>query len=37
MTKSAEPNLDGNILVLRILMRFQRRSGRKRIVAPHGW
>jgi hypothetical protein len=28
--------LDGNTLVVRIPMRFQRRGGRKRIVAPDG-
>jgi hypothetical protein len=28
--------LDGTTLVVRIPMRFQRRGGRKRIVAPDG-
>ena len=36
MTQSAETRLDGTTLVLRIPMRFQRRGGRKRIVAPDG-
>jgi hypothetical protein len=36
MTKSAETRLDGHTLVVRILMRFQRCSGRMRIVAPDG-
>jgi len=36
MTQSAETTLDGNTLVVRIPMRFQRRGGRKRIVAPDG-
>ena len=36
MIQSAETRLDGNMLVVRILMRFQRRGGRKRIVAPDG-
>lgn len=36
MTQSAETRLDGNTLVVRIPMRFQRRGGRKRIVAPDG-
>jgi hypothetical protein len=36
MTHSAETRLDGNTLVVRIPMRFQRRGGRKRIVAPDG-
>jgi hypothetical protein len=31
-----EGRLDGSTLVLRIPMRFQRRRGRKRIVAPDG-
>ena len=31
-----ETTLDGNPLVVRIPMRFQRRGGRKRIVAPDG-
>jgi hypothetical protein len=34
MIQSAEARLDGNTLVVRIPMRFQRRRGRKRIVAP---
>jgi hypothetical protein len=32
----AETRLDGTTLVVRIPMRFQRRGGRKRIVAPDG-
>jgi hypothetical protein len=36
MIRSAETRLDGNTLVVRIPMRFQRRGGRKRIVAPDG-
>jgi hypothetical protein len=36
MIHSAETRLDGNTLVVRIPMRFQRRGGRKRIVAPDG-
>jgi hypothetical protein len=36
MIQSAEVRLDGTTLVLRIPMRFQRRGGRKRIVAPDG-
>jgi hypothetical protein len=36
MMQSAETRLDGNTLVVRIPMRFQRRGGRKRIVAPDG-
>jgi hypothetical protein len=36
MTQSAETRLDGNTLVVRIPMQFQRRGGRKRIVAPDG-
>jgi hypothetical protein len=36
MTPSAETKLEGNTLVVRITMRFQRRGGRKRIVAPDG-
>ena len=36
MSRSAETRLEGNMLVLRIPMRFQRRGGRKRIVAPDG-
>jgi hypothetical protein len=36
MIQSAETRLDGTTLVVRIPMRFQRRGGRKRIVAPGG-
>ena len=36
MIQSTETRLDGSTLVVRIPMRFQRRSGRKRIVAPDG-
>ena len=36
MTERAETRLDGETLVVRIPMRFQRRGGRKRIVAPDG-
>ena len=36
MMQSAETRLDGTTLVVRIPMRFQRRGGRKRIVAPDG-
>jgi hypothetical protein len=36
MTQSTETRLDGMTLVVRIPMRFQRRGGRKRIVAPDG-
>jgi hypothetical protein len=36
MIQSAEMRLDGSTLVVRIPMRFQRRGGRKRIVAPDG-
>ena len=36
MIQSAETRLDGITLVVRIPMRFRRRSGRKRIVAPDG-
>ena len=36
MTERSEARLDGNTLVVRIPMRFQRRGGRKRIVAPDG-
>jgi len=36
MSQSAETRLDGTTLVVRIPMRFQRRGGRKRIVAPDG-
>jgi hypothetical protein len=36
MRKGVETRLDGNTLVVCIPMRFQRRGGRKRIVAPDG-
>jgi predicted small secreted protein len=36
MRKGIETRLDGSILVVRIPMRFQRRGGCKRIVAPDG-
>jgi hypothetical protein len=36
MTQGIETRLDGETLVVRIPMRFQRRGGRKRIVAPDG-
>jgi hypothetical protein len=36
MTRGVEKTLDGETLVIRIPMRFQRRGGRKRIVAPDG-
>jgi hypothetical protein len=36
MRKGVETRLDGSTLVVRIPMRFQRRGGRKRIVAPDG-
>jgi hypothetical protein len=36
MTQRAETTLDGKTLVVRIPMRFRRRGGRKRIVAPDG-
>jgi hypothetical protein len=36
MTQSVQTRLDGTTLVLRIPMRFQRRGGRKRIIAPDG-
>jgi hypothetical protein len=36
MIQSAETRLDGTTLVVGIPMRFQRRGGRKRIVAPDG-
>jgi hypothetical protein len=36
MIQGAETRLDGCTLVVRIPMRFQRRGGRKRIVAPDG-
>jgi hypothetical protein len=34
--RGVETRLDGTTLVIRIPMRFQRRAGRKRIVAPDG-
>jgi hypothetical protein len=36
MIQGAETRLEGNTLVVRIPMHFQRRGGRKRIVAPDG-
>jgi hypothetical protein len=36
MKEGVETRLDGRTLVVRIPMRFQRRGGRKRIVAPDG-
>jgi hypothetical protein len=36
MIQTTETRLDGTTLVVRIPMRFQRRGGRKRIVAPDG-
>ena len=36
MSQSAETRLDDSTLIVRIPMRFQRRGGRKRIVAPDG-
>jgi hypothetical protein len=36
MIQSAETRLEGHTLVVRIPMHFQRRGGRKRIVAPDG-
>jgi hypothetical protein len=36
MTQSADTRLDGFTLVVRIPMRFQRRGGRKRLIAPDG-
>jgi hypothetical protein len=36
MIERAETRLDGTRLVVRISMRFQRRGGRKRIIAPDG-
>jgi hypothetical protein len=36
MTGSVEMRLDGSTLIVRIPMRFRRRGGRKRIVAPDG-
>jgi hypothetical protein len=36
MIQGAETRLEGNTLVVRIPMRFHRRGGRKRIIAPDG-
>ena len=36
MTQGVEARLEGSTLIVRIPMRFQRRGGRKRIVAPDG-
>jgi hypothetical protein len=36
MTQAVQTRLDGSTLIVRIPMRFQRRGGRKRIVAPDG-
>ncbi len=36
MTSGVQTRLEGTTLVVRIPMRFQRRGGRKRIVAPDG-
>ena len=36
MMSSVETRLDGRTLIVRIPMRFRRRGGRKRIVAPDG-
>lgn len=36
MTPDVETRLDGGTLIVRIPMRFERRGGRKRIVAPDG-
>jgi hypothetical protein len=36
MTQGTDARLDGTTLVVGIPMRFQRRGGRKRIVAPDG-
>jgi hypothetical protein len=36
MTQGVETRLDSSTLIVRIPMRFQRRGGRKRIVAPDG-
>jgi hypothetical protein len=36
MTQDVETRLDGTTLIVRIPMRFRRRGGRKRIVAPDG-
>jgi len=36
MIEGVETRLDGQTLVVRISMRFQRRGGRKRVVAADG-
>ena len=36
MTQGVETRLEGSTLIVRIPLRFQRRGGRKRIVAPDG-
>ena len=36
MTQGVQTRLDGTTLVVRIPMRFHRRGGRKRIIAPDG-
>jgi hypothetical protein len=36
MTSSVTARLEGSMLIVRIPMRFRRRGGRKRIVAPDG-
>jgi hypothetical protein len=36
VTSGVQTRLDGTTLIVRIPMRFQRRGGRKRIVAPDG-
>jgi hypothetical protein len=36
MRKGVETRLDGGTLVVRVPMHFQRRCGRKRMVAPDG-
>ena len=36
MMERVETQLDGSTLLVRIPMRFQRRGGRKRILAPDG-
>ena len=36
MSRCADMRLEGTTLVVRIPMQFQRRGGRKRIVAPDG-
>jgi hypothetical protein len=36
MTQGVKTRLDGGTLIVRIPMPFQRRGGRKRIVAPDG-